>query len=120
MSYGRAGSDRRGVAGIPPKVSRVPGAQATCRPAVRALIPPLTIIAALVTAVALLLTAAAIAPPPLTGAIAPLPARSTGAMPLAPGSRHRRLRTPGRRHHGAGAQRDIDLPASRPLSPWLG
>ena len=84
MSYGRAGSDRRRVAGIPPKVSRAPDAQATCQPAVRALIPPLTIIAALVTAFALLLTVAAIAPPPLTGAIAPRPARSTGAMPSPP------------------------------------
>jgi quercetin dioxygenase-like cupin family protein len=84
MAFGSAGSDRRRVAGIPPKVSRAPVAQATCRPAGRALIPPLTIIAALVTAFALLLSAAAIAPPPLTGAIAPLPTRSTGVMPSPP------------------------------------
>ena len=81
MSYGRAGSDRCHVASIPPKVSWAPDAQATCQPAARVLIPPLTIIAALVTAFALLVTAATIAPPPLTGAIAPRPARSTGAMP---------------------------------------
>jgi quercetin dioxygenase-like cupin family protein len=86
MTYGRARPDRRGVAGIPPEVSRAPGAQAACRPGIRALIPPLTIIAALVTAVALLLTAATLAPPPLIGAIAPLPPGSTGAVLSPPGA----------------------------------
>jgi hypothetical protein len=50
----------------------------------RALIPPLTVALALVTAVALLLTAVTIVPPPLNEAAASLPLPSTAASPSSP------------------------------------
>ena len=55
----------------------------TCRPLARALLPPLTIALAVVTASTLLLIAAALAPPPLTAAVASPPPMRASATPRA-------------------------------------